>query len=173
MVHLSKDEIKSLLREVKNPRHRLMLKVTMLHGLRVSEVINLTREDVRDNYIKVQRLKGSLKTVQPYVSSTDPELDEATELTALFGTLKPGERLFPVCRDTVNKLMLKAGTKAGIPRHKLHPHALKHSCAMITIKTTGIENVRQYLGHKTISSTGEYLRVADDEASKAVMGAFQ
>lgn len=173
MVHLSKDEIKSLLREVKKPLHKLMLKVTFLHGLRVSETINLTKEDIRDSYVKVQRLKGSLKTVQPYVSSTDPEIDEAKELHALYGTLKPGERLFPMTRNGVFKLMQRAGVKAGIPLHKLHPHALKHSCAMAGIKTTGIENVRQYLGHKTISSTGEYLRVADDEASKAVMGAFQ
>ena len=172
MQHLTQDEIKQLLRQVQKPRQRLMLKVGFLQGLRVSELIGLTKEDIRDGYVKCQRLKGSLKTIQPYVSSTDPELDEATELKALFGTLKSGERLFPMTRFGVYKLMERAGEKAGLPKHKVHPHVLKHSCAMATIKVAGIEMVRQYLGHKTISSTGEYLRESDETASKAVAGAF-
>lgn len=172
MQHLTQDEIKQLLRAVPKDRQRLMLKVGFLHGLRVTELINLTREDIRDGYVKVQRLKGSLRTVQPYVSSADLELDEATELRMLYCTLKPTERLFPMTRNGVYKLMQRAGTKAGLPMHKIHPHVLKHSCAMATIKVAGIEMVRQYLGHRTISSTGEYLRESDETASQAVKQAF-
>jgi site-specific recombinase XerD len=39
---------------------------------------------------------------------------------------------------------------------------------MQTIQAAGIENVRQYLGHKSISSTGAYLKVSDSEAAAAV-----
>jgi site-specific recombinase XerD len=39
---------------------------------------------------------------------------------------------------------------------------------MQTIKSAGIENVRQYLGHKNISSTGAYLKVSDEVASEAI-----
>jgi hypothetical protein len=39
---------------------------------------------------------------------------------------------------------------------------------MQSIKTAGIENVRQHLGHSSISSTGEYLKVSDNDASAAV-----
>lgn len=39
---------------------------------------------------------------------------------------------------------------------------------MRAIKKTGIEIVRQCLGHKSIASTGEYLKVSDQEASTAV-----
>ena len=172
MKHLSQDEIKSLLREVPDERQRLMFKVAFLHGLRVSELINLKRENIRDGYVKVQRLKGSLKTVQPFVAHPDPELDEAEGLKALFGTLKNGEKLFPMTRNGVYKLMQRAGIRAGIPIHKLHPHALKHSCAMVAIGKAGIQNVRQYLGHKSLSSTGEYLRESDETASKAFAGAL-
>ncbi len=173
MQHLTSEEIKKLLQKVPNSRHKLMLKVGYLHGLRVSELINLTRESIRDGYINVQRLKGSLKTIQPYVSSTDPEIDEAVELGALYGTLKPTERLFPMTRDNVNKIMLKAGTLAGLPRHKIHPHALKHSCAMHLItKKIGLEDLRVFLGHKSLNSTGAYLRVSDEVASRAAISAF-
>jgi hypothetical protein len=41
---------------------------------------------------------------------------------------------------------------------------------MQTIKSAGIENVRAYLGHKSISPTGAYLKV-DDAAGKAIAAA--
>jgi site-specific recombinase XerD len=69
--------------------------------------------------------------------------------------------------------MRKHAKAAGIPAHKRHPHILKHSIALQTIKTAGIENVRQHLGHKSLSSTGEYLRVSDEEASAAVSKALK
>jgi site-specific recombinase XerD len=56
--------------------------------------------------------------------------------------------------------------------HKAHPHVLKHSIAMQTIEHAGIENVRQYLGHKSISSTGSYLKVTDAEAAASVQRAL-
>jgi integrase len=43
---------------------------------------------------------------------------------------------------------------------------------MLSIKKAGIENVRQYLGHKSIASTGAYLKVSDAEASRAVSAAM-
>jgi integrase/recombinase XerD len=172
MQHLTLDEIKKLVAEMPNERHRLMVLVGLFHGLRVSELINLTKEDIQDGYVSVQRLKGSLKTIQPYVRHPDPILNEAEGLTKLFGTLKRKERLFPMTRDGVAKLIQRAGARAGLPRHKLHPHALKHSCAMLTIKRAGIEHLRQYLGHKSIKSTGAYLRVNDEEASAAIAMSF-
>jgi integrase len=39
---------------------------------------------------------------------------------------------------------------------------------MMTIHDAGIENVRQWLGHKSIASTGAYLRVTDEAASRAI-----
>lgn len=172
MRYLELPELKALLAEIPNRRHKLMILVGFFHGLRVSELINLTAAHVRDGYVDVQRLKGSMRTIQPYVRNADPELDESAGLTELAHSLKPEDRLFPMTRDGVLKLMQRAGTRAGLPKHKLHPHALKHSIALHTIKSAGIENVRQYLGHKSLSSTGAYLRVTDEAASKAVMGAF-
>lgn len=171
MNHLTASEIKSLLREIPDTRQRLMLRVAFLHGLRVSEVTSLTRESIRDGYVAVQRLKGSLKTIQPYVAHADPELGEAEGLTALYDSTSPGETLFPMTRDGVLKLMKRAGARAGLPTHKCHPHILKHSCAM-SIIGSGIENTKQYLGHKSLNSTGAYLRVSDEMASKAAAKSF-
>lgn len=173
MHSLSKEEFRSLLNDPKiTPNQRLMFKVGFWHGLRVSELIGLVRENIADGYVTVQRLKGSLKTHQMYQSHPDPLLDEATELAALYETLKPGERLFSITRSGVQKLMTRIAKRQSLPRHKMHPHALKHTIAMQTIKKAGIENVRQHLGHKSIASTGAYLRTTDEEASLAITGAF-
>lgn len=172
MHYLTKDEFKALLRHVSNPRHKLMLKVGVLHGLRVSELIGLRKEDIQDGHVSVRRLKGSLHTIQPFVKVDDPELDESKELCTLYNSLQDGEFVFPMSRFNVNKIIEKAGKLAGIPRHKLHPHILKHSCAMWGIKKMDIHMVRQYLGHRSLSSTGEYLKANDEEASRAFSGVF-
>lgn len=184
MQDMTRDEIKSLVAEIENPRWKLMVKVGFWHGLRVSEMCGtpvksgqpakpgMMRQNIRDHFVVVQRLKGSLKTVQPFVQHQDPLLDEYAELEELARTLGPKERLFPITRNGFYKVIQKAGMKAGIPRHKLHPHALKHSIAMQTIDEAGIQNVRQWLGHKSISSTGAYLRVSDAAASRAIGAAM-
>ena len=167
MNHLTQDEIKQLLREIPNQRQRLLIKMGYLHGLRISELLGLTKDNIKGGYVRVQRLKGSKRTTQPYVYKRDKELDESEELQELAVTLKSGERLFPWTRSGIYKLMQRAGTRAGLPFVKLHPHILKHSCAMESIDKIGIQRVRQYLGHRSLSSTGEYLKVSDEEASKA------
>jgi integrase/recombinase XerD len=163
----------SLLRAAKDHSERdwLMLLVGFWHGLRVSEILALTPESIRAGYITVQRLKGSLKTTQPLVSNEEPLLDEAAALRILSEKTGAGVRLFSLTRQHFWRRIRKHCKTAGIPDHKAHPHVLKHSIAMQTIKSAGIENVRQYLGHKSISSTGAYLRVDDDAASRAIAGA--
>ena len=172
MKYLTINELERLLEAVNTPRHKLMFKVAFLHGLRCSELIGLTTKNIQDGYLTVKRLKGSQKTTQPLQENEVGLFNESAELNALVLTLKPGDRLFPMTRFGVYKLIKRAGKRAGIPEHKLHPHALKHSIAMQTIRPAGIENVRQWLGHKSIASTGAYLRVSDEEASKAIGSAL-
>lgn len=173
MDSLTREEYKTLLMDRRiTPRQRLMFKVGFWHGLRVSELVSLTRENIADDYVTVQRLKGSMKTHQKYQVHPDPLLDEAVELRALYRESEPGEPLFPMTRSGVDKLMKRIAVRTGLPRHKMHPHALKHSIAMQTIKSAGIEMVRQHLGHKSIASTGAYLKVSDEQASAAIAGAM-
>lgn len=173
MQHLTKSELESLLREAKSNSYLawLAILVSYWHGLRVSETINLTGSDIRDGYVSVKRLKGSNATIQPLITSANPLLDEKQHLETL-ASVRGTDKLFPVHRNTVLAWLKKYGQAAGIPEHKCHPHVLKHTCAMHSIKIAGIENVRAYLGHKTIASTGEYLKVSDEEASKAVSAAM-
>jgi integrase len=152
----------------------LLLLVTFWHGLRASEALALTPDHFSDGFITVQRLKGSLRTRQPLALHANPLLDERTAIESwLERQGRRGQRLFPISRFQFYRRIRFYGSWAGIPRHLCHPHVLKHSIAMQSIKEAGIENVRQHLGHRSLSSTGSYLRVSDESASRAVMKAVE
>ena len=175
MEALSKTELIALLEAAKahKTRNYLMILVAYSHGLRASEVTALQADAVKDGHLTVARLKGSLRTVQPLVSDENPLLDEATTLFAYAREFKARERLFPVGRVQFWRLVQRYAKAAGIPQRKRHPHILKHTIALQTIHIAGIENVRQYLGHKSMSSTGAYLKKSDAEASQAISRALK
>ena len=149
-------------------RDWLMILLAFRHGLRASEVVGLTADNVRDGFVTVQRLKGSLRTVQPLLAHAEPLLDEKNALFEFTREMAGNQRLFPVTRVRFWQIVQQHARAAGLPKHKGHPHILKHSIAMQIIDSAGIQNTRQWLGHKSISSTGEYLKVSDEQAAEAV-----
>jgi integrase len=175
MEALTKPELLDLLKAARDVRERdwLMILITFWHGLRASEVVSLYRDDVKDGHLTVSRLKGSLRTTQPLVSDENPLLDEQKSLSAFVASLRHNQKLFPISRQHFWRLIQRHAAAAELPERKRHPHILKHSIAMQTIHSAGIENVRQYLGHKSIASTGAYLKVTDADASTAVRQALR
>ena len=172
---LSRDQVLAILRAAKAKRERdwLMILVAFAHGLRATEVVELTRENFSDGFLTVQRLKGSKRTTQRLLSHPDPLLDEGTAMVCFLQKVFEKQKLFPVTRQRFWQILQEHGEAAGVPAHLRHPHTLKHSIAMQMIHSAGIEKTRQYLGHQNISSTGEYLVVDDDEASAAAGDALR
>lgn len=169
MAYLSEEQLKTLLRSVPVDRWQLMLLVTYWHGMRVSETLSLTPQDVRSGYLTINRLKGSKSTTQPLIHHPDPLLNESTRLTALAQSVPIGEFLFPISRRGVHKMMQRYGLKAGLPGPLLHPHSLKHSIAKHGLKRgMTLPDIQALLGHKSLSSTGEYLKVSDLEAAESL-----
>lgn len=171
---LDRAQILSLLRAAhdRNRTHWLALLMAFAHGLRASELIGIKRDDIRDGFLTVQRLKGSLKTTQPLIESAEVLLDEKQAVESFIRPLLNQETLFKFSRFTFWRVVRKYSELAALPAHLAHPHVLKHSIAMQIIGTAGIENTRQYLGHKNISSTGAYLKVTDADASAAARAAL-
>jgi integrase len=180
MEHLTREQVVRLLACARAGRERdwVLFLVSFWHGLRASEAVGLIPENFADGYLNIQRLKGSLRTVQPLVDHEEEILNERAAVAGWlskhqerYGADGNGRKVFPISRVQFYRVMRRYGRLAGIPQHLCHPHVLKHSIAMQSIAMAGIENVRQYLGHKSISSTGAYLRVSDDAASRAIAAA--
>ena len=170
MQFLAKVELLEFLRVAKETRERdwLMFLLAYWHGLRASEVVTLQRSAIANGQITVRRLKGSDTTTQPLVEDENPLLDERAAIETLAKTLPGTSPMFPFSRVHYFRLFRKYAKRAGLPAHKWHPHSLKHSVARHHIREMGIENMRRYLGHKSMASTGEYLKVTDEEASAAM-----
>lgn len=178
MKYLSLEEFKTLLRSCpeNKPWQRAMFLTMFWHGCRISETVGpkgLLGRHIQHGYVDINRLKGSQHTVQPYVFHPDAELDESGPLTLLAAQVGLDEPVFPLSVRGVQDLMVRISQRTGLNRLKMHPHALKHTHAMQSIKAgVGIEVIRETLGHKSLSSTGFYTRIAQDDAMKTVAQAI-
>jgi len=167
MKSLSRDELMSLLEVAKrhNERDWLMILTTFNHGLRVSETLSLTRGNLIDRHLVVQRLKGSRKTVQPLLPS---ERDALLDLAS-----KTEHQLFPICRKTFWSKMKVYGAEAGIPSFKATCHTLKHTAGRLGFKAgMGIPELVAYLGHKNPANSLIYAQASEQEAAEAFGAAF-
>lgn len=181
MQHLEPPEVLSVLRAAKRRgiREWAMILVAYKHGMRASEICNLRLDDIdlKNGSIVVNRLKGSLRTVQTVTEHRgEPLLNENRALREwlrcrrddgsnfLFTSQKGGR----IHRSQLFRLFRAVAKAAGLPPEKRHPHALKHSLAShLVAANVNLALVKQQLGHKSIGSTMRYVRTSDRQASKA------
>ena len=72
----------------------------------------------------------------------------------------PNERLFPISRIWVYRILQEAGEKAGIEKDRRHPHVFRHGFAVNAV-LSGVPPLvlRGWLGHVSIDSTLVYTEV--------------
>ena len=161
MKSLTKPQLESLLQVARKHSESdyLTLLVGFNHGLRVSEILSLSPENIVNGTLVVQRLKRSRKTAQPLL----PNEKELLETLAAVG--KP---FFTICRKTLWLHMKQYATEAGLPPYLAHPHILKHTCGRLGyIGGMGIPEIGAYLGHKNLGNTLIYMQASEDEAARA------
>src|SRR5580658_4783715 len=107
MQAFTKEEILRLLAAARAVRERdfLMILVGYLHALRASEVVAITRDDLKDGHLDVQRLKGSEHTVQPLIEHSNPLLNERLALSEYSKRMLGDQRLFKVGRKQFWRLI--------------------------------------------------------------------
>jgi integrase len=166
MKNFTKVELDALLAEAHkgSPLHGLMFEVIFNHGLRVSEMVELTAANIVGNFLVVQRLKGSKKTAQPLLPN---------ERAGLLALAENGGQLFAgMYRRKVDRLIKKYGTKAGIPAFKLHAHTLKHTTGRLAYEAgVGLPDIQCYLGHVNGKNTMVYLESTEEQAAAAFAAA--
>jgi site-specific recombinase XerD len=183
---LTPEENLAVLRAAKDRgvRDWAMILLAYRHGLRASEVcgLRLADADLKDGAISIQRLKGSMRTVQPlYTHRGQPLLDEVAALRSwlkvrpadgsdyLFTSQKGGR----LDRTQFFRIFQAVATVAGLTGEKSHPHVLKHSLAShLVAGNVNLALVKQALGHRSISSTMVYVGTTDAQAAEAVQAAL-
>ena len=134
-------------------------------GLRVSELLQLKVSDIDFTFkrIYIRRLKGSNATSH-LLSCEQLRVLRDREKKAVRG------RLFHMHRSTVDRKMKEVCNKAKIPVSKAHMHTLKHTAAIMLLQSqVDIRTIQLFLGHKSIESTMQYLRITGKSIDEAGM----
>jgi site-specific recombinase XerD len=144
--------------------HHLALLVSVGRGLRVSECLELTPDDVQgEKYLLCRRKKGSVRQLQSLHKSAHPLFNEMALVEYAAKVRASGQaRLFDFCRQYADRLIRRYGAEAGIAAEKCHWHSLKHSTAMLVwSESLSLSQVQQALGHADYHSSLIYLREHD------------
>ena len=165
--YFTQKEIHKLLRYFrKNDWEMYMITLTAYsHGLRVSEVLGLRREDIdlERGRIRIRRLKGSLSAEHPLSAQEKMAWDQ-------FVKFRRRGSVFRISRFQVYRRLKQAARVCRISQKKAHPHALKHSLAMHLLESgVPVSRVQAILGHKNIQNTLIYAQVLDRDRDDTLL----
>ena len=149
-----------------NIRDRLILRLMVCSGMRASEVCNLQRKDVflGEYKIIVRQGKGGVDRLVPLVNKASLEI-MTNYLTA--GGFDPEDRIFDITRQGIYGLVKRYAERSGI-KHPVHPHMLRHSFAVYSIKAgMDIRALQKAMGHKRITTTTVYLLLTGEDVIDA------
>lgn len=160
-------EVRQLIHATNNPKHKLIIKLLYGCGLRVSELTNLKKQDFdfEEETIFIRLAKGRKDRIVRIPKSMKEEL-------LAFEKLNQNEYFFPSNRHkkistaTIQKIVEKSTTKAGIKKH-VRPHTLRHSHATHLLEQgTDLRIIQKLLGHSDIKTTQIYTHISQQTIKK-------
>lgn len=166
--YLNKEEIKRLLNNINNLKHKCILELLYSGGLRLSELLNIQITDVDSNdmIIHIRMAKGK--------KDRNIMLSEVllSDLRVYFKQYKPktflfeGQKKEQYSAKSVQNIVHQAAKRAGIKKH-VTPNTLRHSFATHLLeKGTDIRFIQELLGHQSVKTTEMYTHIADISKSE-------
>lgn len=159
---LTKNEIFRLIHSADNLKSKLIISMLYSSGMRVSEMVNLKRQDLdlENGEGTVKKGKGSKDRL--FMINKDLSegllkyLEKYKENIYLFSKEKP------LTTRNIQKIINKTSKKAGIKK-KVTPHTLRHSFATHLLESgTDIRVIQVLLGHENLQTTQIYTHVSRD-----------
>jgi len=153
----SAEEREQLFNVITVNRDYVLFKLLFNTGIRRSEVINLTPNDIFTENNKLWlRANGKGRKIRLI-----PLNKEIKELLDTVET-NPSQRYFTFSADNIYKMLQKYCAKAGIVKNKISPHIIRHTYASILrSKNISIETIQKLLGHENIKTTIDYIHDID------------
>ena len=163
--------------------HSALVELLYATGMRVSELTNLTLQQV-DYDMSLVRVIGkgnkeriipvgdlALKSLTKYIQELRPELaakSKPEDRNYVFLS-KTGLQLSPTqVRKILNSIVKEAGLNLSI-----HPHKLRHTFATHLLNNgADMRSVQELLGHEDLSSTQVYTHVTKDRLRSTYLNVF-
>lgn len=168
-VVLNREEVSKILSSLSNIKHKAILMLIYLAGLRVGEVVKLKVGDI-DRERKLIHIRGTKGRKDRYTLLADVALGTLKDYWKeykpqrwLFLGMKP-ERC--ISTRTVQAIFKHARLKAGIMK-EVSIHSLRHSFATHLLEQgTDLRYIQELLGHKSSKTTEIYTHVSNKDLRK-------
>jgi integrase/recombinase XerD len=179
---LSIAEALELYRSTETLQERAFLSLCYGCGLRSMELTAINLEDLRlaENYLIIPHGKGNRKRLIPVNQRIRNDIEQyilheramylKTEQQKALFLNTSGERIRRytfVCM--LKKIIERTGNKE-ISKKEIRPHHLRHSIATHLLEQgVGLEQVRNFLGHRKLESTEIYTRVSQKQLKELLV----
>jgi site-specific recombinase XerD len=163
---LTREEVKAILDETVNLKHRALLATLYDAGLRCAEAQQLKISDIDSHRMVIHIRAGKGQFPRQVKLST--KLLELLRIYWLW--LKPKEWLFPghkpgapMTTNAIRSVCQSMGKKAGLSK-SFSPHSLRHSFATHLLDAgTDLRTIQLMLGHADLKTTSRYLHVSEEQ----------
>jgi len=179
--YLSNNEISKLFKyltkqkDTENLRLLAMLEILYASGLRVTELVSLKKNNLRQEgnmqYLLVKG-KGSKERIVPLNKAAVNALNNYlatrnTDSDYLFAS--PKIKGTHITRQRFGQLLKELATNCNIDPDKISPHVIRHSFATHLLNNgADLRLVQELLGHKQIATTQIYTHVQDKKLHELV-----
>lgn len=163
---LSKEEIRILLNNLNNEKHKLVVKLLYSSGLRLQELIDLKREDIipERGIIEVKQGKGKKDRITLLSKKLSKDLFFYICNTNFKTKYLFEGRKGKYTQKSVQEILKKASKSLA---RKVTPHMLRHSFATHLLEQgTDIRYIQKLLGHSNLETTQIYTKVANTDLIK-------
>ncbi|WP_372755476.1 tyrosine-type recombinase/integrase [Mariniflexile sp.] len=167
-VVLSVEELKRVLDQTHNLKHKTLLSLIYSAGLRIGEAINLRVKDI-DSKRMLVHIKGAKGKKDRYTLLSEVFLNL---LRAYYKQYKPKEYLFEgqnseqYSSSSAQRVLKGSVEKAGL-RKQVTLHTLRHSFATHLLENgTDIRYIQELLGHSSPKTTMIYTHVSETSVRK-------
>jgi len=160
---IEKETVDEVIFRTSKPRNRLILELMARGGMRISEVLKLTPQDINDRRLTLRDPKSGRE--QEFIFIPQRLADRLKDYIRQEG-IQPYQLIFPICYEAAREMVAKAGSVVGI---HLRPHDLRrHAATYASRSGVPIEIVSKViLRHSNLSTTQRYLgKISDVEAMK-------
>lgn len=185
---LKPEQIESMIESCDNLRDRVLIRLLWRTGMRISELVKPGKDRSPVLGLRVSNIiwderaliirHAKRKDNPPRRINIDPET-LAMVREYLEGRPERSEFVIPITRQMSYLVVRQAAERIGITevgdplvskRRHPHPHHLRHSLAIHSVKVTkgrydDLIRLQRHLGHASLSTTADYVQFSDEEQS--------